>query len=404
MKPDAFDIANDGNLFPREDLLEAVARSDWRDREVPAVAWVVTAIGVALLAAGRPVADVLVRSTTEFAAEQAGPLAPLHAAMGAVGRAGLGVEAAAFLVAALALGATVPALGLALRAAGFRGRLAYVSALIGAASPTLVMHGRLPSDGPVVALSSALLLAAVAAPRDPGPQGRRGYLVRVGMAAVLLLASCGGSRWAALGAAGEPVLGPAADLLLLGGAALLAVPVAWWRSEEEEPPPSWLVLWLVLGAVLAVLAGAQAGAALVPALTLLVANALARRARPDGALRWAVGVLAAQLALAVALDAWAPADTRCFAATNRGETRPDDVVLTRDPDTDAAYLLRRRLGLPVTNAAPESAAGRVLHVDFDADGATRWTLDLTTGEVRPPGAAVRAGRLDPDADPDADGE
>ena len=56
MKPDSFDIANDGNLFPREDLLEAVARSDWRDREVPAIAWILTGVGLSLLAAGLPVA------------------------------------------------------------------------------------------------------------------------------------------------------------------------------------------------------------------------------------------------------------------------------------------------------------------------------------------------------------
>ena len=81
MNSDSFDIANDGNLFPREDLLEAVARSDWRDREVPTKAWLMTGIGISLVAAGTPIADVLIRSTTEFAATSAGPLAPLHASL-----------------------------------------------------------------------------------------------------------------------------------------------------------------------------------------------------------------------------------------------------------------------------------------------------------------------------------
>jgi hypothetical protein len=390
VKPDSFDIANDGNLFPREDLLEAVARSDWRDREVPAIAWVLTGVGLSLLAAGLPVAEVLLRSTTEFAAGDAGPLAPLHAALGAVGRAGVGIEAAAFLTSAVALGATLPALGLALRAAGFRGRLAFVAALIGVSSPLLLMHGRLPSDGPLVALGSALLLAAVAAPRDPGPQGRRGYSIRVGAAALLLLALCGASRFAAAtGAAHEPVVGRWSDLLLLGGTALLAVPMAWRRQEEEAPPPFWLVVWLLIAAESALTMGAQAGAALVPPLTLLVANALARRARPDGALRWAAAGLAGQVALAAAVAAWAPADTRCFAASGPGETAAGDVVVTEDLGSDAAYLLRRRLGLEVVDRPPEGGARRVLFLDEDGGDGLR--LDASTGQVR--GAAAQADRM-----------
>ena len=38
MDASPLDIAQDGNLFPREDLLEAVADSDWRDRPVPIAA------------------------------------------------------------------------------------------------------------------------------------------------------------------------------------------------------------------------------------------------------------------------------------------------------------------------------------------------------------------------------
>lgn len=378
MKSEPLDIANDGNLFPREDLLEAVARSDWRDREVPAVAWLLTGAGISLLAAGTPIAEVLIRSTTEFAAESAGPLAPFHAALAAIGRGGIGIEAAAFLASAIALGATLPAIGVALKAVGFGGRVAFVSALIAVMSPLLLMHGRLPSDGPVVALGSALLLAAVAAPHDGGRSGRTGYLIRLSLVAASLLAVCGLSRAsAALG--DEAIFGRWIDLALLGGAALLVVPLGWLRQEEEEPPPLWLVGWLAASVTLALVAGAQAGAALVPALAVLVANALSRRARPDGALRWAAMLAIAQAALSVFAVRLAPPDTTFFAAASSGEVEAGDVLVVEDLDSNEAYLLRRRLGVTVVDRAPDASDGRVI---FCGGGPPApWTLDAATGEV-----------------------
>jgi len=378
LKSEPLDIANDGNLFPREDLLEAVARSDWRDREVPAVAWLLTGAGISLLAAGTPIAEVLIRSTTEFAAESAGPLAPFHAALAAIGRGGIGIEAAAFLASAIALGATLPAIGVALKAVGFGGRVAFVSALIAVMSPLLLMHGRLPSDGPVVALGSALLLAAVAAPHDGGRSGRTGYLIRLSLVAASLLAVCGLSRAsAALG--DEAIFGRWIDLALLGGAALLVVPLGWLRQEEEEPPPLWLVGWLAASVTLALVAGAQAGAALVPALAVLVANALSRRARPDGALRWAAMLAIAQAALSVFAVRLAPPDTTFFAAASSGEVEAGDVLVVEDLDSNEAYLLRRRLGVTVVDRAPDASDGRVI---FCGGGPPApWTLDAATGEV-----------------------
>ncbi len=378
MKPEPFDIANDGNLFPREDLLEAVARSDWRDREVPVAAWLLTGAGIALLAAGTPIANILIRSTTEFAADAAGPLAPFHAALAAIGRAGVGIEAAAFLVSALAVGATVPALGLALKAAGFHGRVAFAAALIAVMSPLLLMHGRLPSDGPVIALGSTLLLASVAAPRDAGLSGRKGYLIRIAVVACLLLAACGWSR-AAAALDDEAIFGRGVDLLLLAGAALVVIPLSWFRQEEEAPPPRWLVLWLAVSAALAALAGAQAGAALVPALAVLVANALARRARPDGALRWAGLLAGGQLALTAVAIPLAPADTSLFAASGRGEVEAGDTVIVQDLASDEAYLLRRRLGITVVERAPAEAPGRVMALGGWV--AAPLALDPITGQV-----------------------
>jgi len=378
VKTDSFDIANDGNLFPREDLLEAVARSDWRDREVPVAAWLLTGAGIALLAAGTPIADVLIRSTTEFAAESAGPLAPLHAALAAIGRGAVGIEAAAFLASALALGATLPALGLALKAAGFSGRVAFASALIAVMSPLLLMHGRLPSDGAFVALGSSLLLASIAAPRDAGRSGRKGYLIRVAAVACIFMAACGMSR-AAAALEDEAIFGRWADLALLGGAALVIVPLSWFRQEEEAPPPGWLVLWLATSATLALLSGAQSGAALVPALAVLVANALARRARPDGALRWAGMLAGAQLALAAAAIHWAPEDTSFFAANGPGEVEQGDTVIVKDLTSDEAYLLRRRLGATVVDRVPTASPGRVMTLEGQA--AAPWALDAATGQV-----------------------
>lgn len=380
MKSESIDIANDGNLFPREDLLEAVARSDWRDREVPAATWLLTGAGIALLAAGTPIADILIRSTTEFAAGSAGPLAPFHAALAAIGRGGLGIETAAFLASALAVGATLPALGLALKAAGFNGRVAFAAALIAVMSPLLLMHGRLPSDGPVVALGSTLLLASIAAPRDAGRRGRKGYLIRIAVVACILMAVCGMSRTAAA-LEDETIFGRWVDLLLLGGAALIIVPLSWFRQQEEAPPPRWLVLWLAVSAALAVLAGAQAGAALVPALAVLVANALARRARPDGALRWAGMLVGGQLALAAVAISLAPADTTFFAALSHGEVHAGDTVIVEDLTSDEAYLLRRRLGATVVDGSPAETTGRVMTLGGGA--AASLSLDASTGEVTP---------------------
>ena len=183
------------------------------------------------------------------------------------------------------------------------------------------------------------------------------------------------------------------NTVVLGGAALLVVPLGWLRQEEEAPPPLWLVGWLVASVALALVAGAQAGAAIVPALAVLVANALSRRARPDGALRWAAMLAAAaggavdlppmlaaaQVGLSVLALRLAPADTTFFAAEGSGEVGAGDVVVVEDLGSDEAYLLRRRLGTTVTDASPVGGSGRV--ISLGNDGAP-WTLDPATGQVR----------------------
>ena len=137
------------------------------------------------------------------------------------------------------------------------------------------------------------------------------------------------------------------DLALLGGAALFVVPLGWLRQEEEEPPPPWRNGIARPQHPLALVAGAQAGAALVPALAVLVANALSRRARPDGALRWAAMLAGAQVGLSVFALRLAPPDTTFFAAESSGEVEAGDIVVDEDLDSDEAYLLRRRIGATV---------------------------------------------------------
>jgi hypothetical protein len=230
------------------------------------------------------------------------------------------------------------------------------------------------------------MLAAVAAPRDPGPHGRRGYTVRIAAALALLLLAVGHSTIAAIAeGTATSIFGRVVDLALVGGACWVAAPLAWIRQPEELPPPAWLIVWVVVAACLAATLGAVGGVLAVPSLALLVANVLARRARPDGALRWALGLSAGQLAIAATAASFAPSNTACFAATGRGETRPTDVIWVADDETKAAYLLRRRLGLSVHEhdvAADRPPAGgpRMLALDGPR---SPWQLNLDsrTGEV-----------------------
>lgn len=434
MESSPFDIAQDGNLFPREDLLEAVAESDWRDQDVPLATWVLTALGITIVAAGLPVARLIVMAPVEFAATAPPPyLYPIHALALLIGRTGIGIEAAFFLLSAIALGLCLPAIGLALRAAGFGGRLAFAAALIAVTSPLLVLQGRLPTEAPFIVLGGALVLAATAAPIDSGRAGERGYALRLMVAlaiahlfhahvdllvipaviAVFTRTTHGRlvhalgllvvtialsdvldpndlSRWP------PDLFGTRLDVLLAGGVAWAVVPLAWRRESEEQPPPRWLVTWLVFALLLAVIANRTSAVALlvVPALAVFVANLLARCARPDRALRWALGLGIGQAALAALTCTFAPTSTTSFAAIGPGETQPTDIVDVDDAGSIVAYLLRRRLGLTVCENPPgtitcyiapaskSTPARRLLSLGrprIESD----WILNPETGEVTP---------------------
>lgn len=443
-----FDPAHDGNLFPREDLLEAVAESDWRDRPTPLIAWIALAVGIAALSLGTPLARVVFAAETEAAAALEGAAswgAPVLALCAALGRGlGLGIEAALFGVAALGAGAFVLATGVALRAFGFGGRLALCSTLLASLTGLMVFGGRLPTLTVPLAASAALCLAACAAPLDPGPRGARGFGLRVGLSAlfavlvapeavVLLvpawlalyarplpelrghaLRAAGGFLALAMvvaalaptppGPDGVPPawVGRARTTVLPGldgawpglggigltawlaaGALVLAWPLSLIREDEESGPPLWLHLWVGV-ALAASFLSVRAAAIALPALAALTANALARRARPDGALRLALGFFVLQAAVLLWVGRGLARTDSPFAEGSAPLTA-SDVVLVNNPHADGAYLLRRRLGVRVETRESYAgdSAGRVLWATdlgppIGADG----VLDLGTGEVR----------------------
>lgn len=418
----SFDRAQDGNLFPREDLLEAVAHSDWRDVPVPFAAWALLVLGAIVLALGLPIEDALAPATTELAARLAeGPWyeAPLLAGLAALGRATVGIEAALFGYSALGAGLAIACVGLCLRAFGFRGRLALFVAILAGLSPAIAVGGRLPTLSTMDVAAVALLLAACAAPFDPGRRGAVGYGLRVGAAylfGVLIAPDCGGLwlivpllagparvrdevRWrflwtvlvvgvlASLFSADRPVDGSpgalffaahktALGLALGAGALLVAWPISRVRDAEEAGAPAYLHASIAFPLALTFLRTGTLAPA-VPALAVFTANALARRARPDNATRWAGALLAAQVgALAIVLAALPRTDVDLEAL--EPTPRAGDVVVVDEGALygDLAVLLRRRIGaevVPASGFVPGEIEGRRVLWAADApapEGAT----------------------------------
>lgn len=428
-----FDRAQDGNLFPREDLLEAVAHSDWRDVPVPFAAWALLVVGAIVLALGLPIEDALAPATTELAArlaERPWYEAPLLAGVAALGRATVGIEAALFGYSALGAGLAIACVGLCLRAFGFRGRLALLVAILAGLSPAIAVGGRLPTLSTMDVAAMALLLAACAAPFDPGRRGAIGYGLRVGAAylfGVMIAPDCGGlwlivpllagparvrdevrARFfwtvlvvgllAATFTTGRHVDGSpgalffAADKTALGlalgaGALLLAWPLSRIRDAEEAGAPAYLHASIAFPLALTLLRTGTLAPA-VPALAVFTANALARRARPDNAARWAGAFLAAQLgalALVLATLPRTDVDLEALAPTPRA----GDLVVVDGGELygDLALLLRRRIGAEVVLASqfvPEDAESRRVLWAADAhppEGAAVTELTAPTDDA-----------------------
>jgi len=429
----SFDRAQDGNLFPREDLLEAVAQSDWRDVPVPFAAWALLALGAIALCLGLPIEDTLAPATTELAARLEGaPLhdAPLLHAVGALGRAaGVGIEAALFGYSALGAGLAIACVGLCLRAFGFRGRLALLVAILAGLTPAVAVAGRLPTLSTMDVAQVSLLLAACAAPHDPGRRGALGYALRVSAAFLVgvLIAPDSAGLWLvvpllagvahvagevrpryfwtvlALGvlasflgtarvAAGPGALFADAHRTPLGlalgaGALVVAWPLSRVRDQEEAGAPAYLHASVVVPAALTLLTFGTLAAA-VPALAVFTANVLARRARPDGATRWAAGLLVAQVAALVLAHA-ALQRTDVDLEALRPAPRPGDLVVVDDGELygDLALLLRRRVGaevVPAPQFAPEEAGGRRVLWAASAPAPAGAAVTPLTAPGRPP--------------------
>ncbi len=421
------DIAQDGNLFPREDILEAVAQSDWRDQAVPMGAWGLTALGLSVLALGTPTLAPLAMEPTEFAAAGERLWAhPLHGLARVLGRAGLGIESAWYLISALFLGLSLPALGGALRVLGIGARLALVVSLVTLLAPITLAHGQLPSDFTAGVFGASIVLGLCCAPSDPGHAGSRGYGVRLGVsllvatmlhplnaalipALVLAARSRGGARAlapllvasalaAALGidvlrTSAGPVFPPmlGASLLAFGGLFVLSG-LAWSVEKEESPPPLWLTVQWVSAGVLSVVM-AYLGGPMLPMLGVasaaLAGAVLARFARPDNAFR-ALGVaLVAQLILLGALNLWQPSmGTAGLSKAQPSLFQSGDTVYAADSElgSPAAYIIRRRFGVQVLplagsgSEAPKPGGGRAISLG-PQPSATPWFLDPETGTI-----------------------
>ena len=423
------DIAQDGNLFPREDILEAVAQSDWRDQDVPIGAWALTAVGLAALALGTPILAPLAMEPTEFAAAGERLWAhPLHAVARTIGRAGLGIESAWYLISALFLGLSLPALGGALCLLGVGARLALVTSLVTLLTPITLGHGQLPSDFTAGVFGASVVLGLCCAPSDPGHSGERGYGLR--LAAALVLATAlhplnaalapallvaahgrGGSKaWTpvlvgtlltiagamdALQAPAGPILPPVFGACLLGfGGLVVLASLAWSSEKEESPPPLWLTIQFGTGLVLSV-AMAYLGGPMLPMLAIasaaLASGVLARFARPDNAFRALAAVLVIQLLLLGAAGLWRPSlDTAGLAQAQPTLFASGDTVYAPEADLDgpAAYLVRRRFGVtvaPLSEAEEAIAGGRAIGLHrigpHGGGAALPWTLDPDAGTI-----------------------
>ncbi len=431
------DIAQDGNLFPREDILEAVAQSDWRDQPVPAAAWALTAMGLALLAFGTPTLAPLAMEPATFASAGNRLWAhPLHGVARILAQAGLGIESAWYLISALFLGLSLPALGGALRVVGIGARLSLVVSLVSLLTPIALGHGQLPSDFTAGIFGASIVLGLCCAPSDPGASGARGYGVRLGasllvatalhplnvaLVPALLLAAKARAGLAAV----VPVLvcsvaavffavdatitsaGPilptlfGACLLGYGGLIVLSF-LAWSTEKEESPPPLWLTVQWISGIVLSV-AMVFLDAPMLPMLVVasaaLASSVLARFARPDNAFRALGLALVAQLLLLGAAGLLRPSlATAGLAHAQPTLFRPGDIFFTdrANERSPAVYLIRGRFGHsvflvdePLTGpwkGTEEEGARAIGFGDSFVEGWGKtlpWTLDPAKGTIDP---------------------
>ncbi len=423
-----------GEAFPRHLTVDLVRAGE--ERELRRLRWVEWGLGLALacFALAFPLEVLVGRGVDAMARLDAGAWSGPHlvptglAAL--LGRAGLGLEPAAFLISALALALTPPlaaglgrrlgappalatlgALALALtpavwHAASLPGpdtcalavSLALCAALLEGAGPkrvalllavgcsvdpalawllpAVLVHGRgwgRAGLGALVAAGlGALSVHALAAALDPGRE-LSDLGVELGRAALALDAHPSPWDWPALSGLGALGVG------LAGLLALLLVR----RGDEEEPPPAWLLVWC-LGPLPAHVLGDWpplwlAGPALLGALDL------AARVPERQALRALTLSAALQLALLLGTGAALRlADPLVeWRARAREVLRPGDVVLSTQPEH--LHWLRLRTGALALDLRGDPRHWEGLAREAAGAG-RRLLLDGGPGAGTPPGA------------------
>ncbi|MEZ6015199.1 MAG: hypothetical protein R3F49_08805 [Planctomycetota bacterium] len=354
------DVAQDGGLFPREELLQAVAAADWRDRPAPLLAVTALAVGLGLLALATPIARPLAPVDVAWTAAGGSPWLHLpHALAHALSRgwSGFSVEQAWFAASALGLTLGFLALYGAARALRVGPLLALAAAASAAIAPACFMAAELPrADGFGVAGACLMLIAGlsksersprsycdfarrciaagafalwlhaataalalplacelVARARHLPRDTRAGAVTRacgLGAAALALIGALGVWSWVARIGRMEALDGALAALApSLGARALALWPTAALvallfvhveRSEEERRTPAWLLGAALAGFAVFVIGGVAAP--LIPLAALALANQANRRANPARAGRDVALAIVAALATQAALQ------------------------------------------------------------------------------------------------------
>ena len=393
MNDRSLDIAQDGGLFPRDRIAEAVADADWRERNVPGAALFMLALGVTLLAWATPVRQpLLAHDVVGALAANARASDPSWAVARWLSGPSGGPEAAWSWINGGAAGLLL-ALLVWLNARIVGRRLALAAALAVAAAPLFLIGARLPCRALVEGAAAAWLLGRAFECSGAARSGRAlrsnigagaavaaawvaGSLEVAALAGVLLAVGPPGLRaersprgalafgalvavvwtiWRRNAAvlAFDPVLATlappaAAFAAACAPSALLALTLflRGSRTTEEAPAPLWLrsataAVLIALGSGWS-LGLPPTGAALLPLASLGLANLANRRTDPGAALGLvalaAVAALLTSSGLEVALRRWdRSAVTELSIALDGGA-----LLAAQKLDAEARYLLRVR--------------------------------------------------------------
>ena len=411
---------------------EAQAQGAWR---FTAGTWIL-AIGISVLALGMPCARYFASMDLVWRMSGSGPtpqglltlpVFALHHLFG------LHLEASAFLISALLLGLSYPAMVRLLRVVGIETPLAMAASGIALASPMAWLGGTLPMEYSAGLLGSTLLATELF---RTGQERPFGYLWRA--SSMLLIAFLmsqenlwlvAPSLWAVRRQAATTEQGRLSALGLLSvfafclwitladreerGQALmdlafgdglgsstwtghalfwcLGLGALWYaffsliftrRAREESPPPGWTWIWLIVGLTAMLAGGVQdgpRGAFLIPIGAVALADALLRQVDRAHRGKAYLALFLAHILLNVVFGIVLRASDgeRVWLEMASEQLQPGDVFLT--DSSPRAYMSAFRLEAPTCLV---DSAGEVLHTrDPDPTPAKRLVLD---GWERPP--------------------